>query len=307
MTGSDTRRRLRGVGVRAASAAAGLCVAALTAACGPSGEPVAALRVPTPEVTLAYPGTAAVETEWRLTAPLGSNEALLFVHLLDGSGEVVRTFDRPLPFEWRVGESREATIDVWQSALGPALAAGEYDLTVGLYEAGGRDRWRLAVEAPEVDEGEYRVARVRVLPPAPGVAVELTGGWQPESPGLDRQVLGRRILVDRGRMELSGLPDTARLALRLRLPGPDEGLRLILEEGERAARVSVSSPCAAAGETVQGAGERVAELLLRPGASGACSVELDASFVAIDPETLTRHSAVLERVVWNPAGERPTP
>lgn len=315
MTHDFTRRPRPAARNRAAAreaalfpAGAGIVLtAALLAACGPPPEPVAALRVPAAEVTLAYPGTATLPAQWRITAPLPSEEARLFVHLVDASGSVVRTFDRDLPFEWQVGETREIPLDIWQSALAPPLPPGGYELTVGLYEPAGSERWPLDVEAPEVDGGEYRVARVRVPPVEPGVGVELTGGWQPTLAGADRQVLARRWLVDRGSMELSGLPETARLELVLRLPEPREGVRIVLEEGELAAGLVVSSPCAEESVTVEGAGERTAVLLLRAGEPGTCTVRTDATFVAIDLDTLARRSVLLERLTWDPAGERGAP
>lgn len=295
--------------------AAALAIAGTVLICGCGSEPprpVGRLAVTPSEVSLAHAGSARLSAEWTMTAPLsGEGDAAaegprprVFVHLLDAEGQILRTFDHALAFPWRAGETSESPIELWQSALAPPLPPGEYRLTVGLYDPETGSRWSLETgekgRAPEVDEGEYAVARVRVPPAVPGVEVSYEGSWWPGEAGADRQVLARRWLRKDGSLALADLPPAARLVLGLRVPEPGKGERRVLDEGAGGVRLRVSSPCAAEGAVVEGAGDHQVALDLRPPEDGRCTVRLEPSFVIVDLDSLASRSVALERLTVSP-------
>lgn len=111
----------------------------LLGGCSESKEPVGKLTVSPPNLTLGYPGFTPLELDFEMTAPLDSQGTpIVFVHVIDEPGEVMRTFDHPLPGAWTTGGRLSYEIDLHQSALAPPLAPGDYDLTVGLYEGDRR-------------------------------------------------------------------------------------------------------------------------------------------------------------------------
>ena len=134
-------------------------LAALLSACGGAGEPVARVSLAAGEIVL--PHGVMVPTELRIEPlrELGEGKrALVFAHLLDAEGTVVRTFDHPVPSAWRVGETIVDQVPLAQPVLGPALPRGDYRLTLGLYD-GGDERWPLAGLGEEVARLEYLAAR----------------------------------------------------------------------------------------------------------------------------------------------------
>jgi hypothetical protein len=310
MLGEDRPAAVRPVpGFWGATLPAVLALSAALAACDTAPpEPVASLTASPAEVELAYPRSAAVTAEWRMTAPLvrgaaePQSEAWVFVHLLDASGAVVRTYDHPLPFSWSPGETRRSAIEVWQSALGPPLPPGDYELTVGLYQVGTGRRWPLAAEGPEVDEGEYRVARVRVPPASSGpeVVIEFRGPWQVHEGG-DRQVLARRTLRNDGAIDISGLQGPVELQLGVFMPEPTGAERTVLLEGAERAELRVSSPCADEEEVLETPGYHRVALTLRAPADRRCTVLLEPSFVFVTLDSLDQRSTSLERLSLGPA------
>lgn len=277
--------------------AGGLWLAGVLAGCGSEPtEPVARLSVSPAEVELGYPESATLSAEWEMTAPLSADPPWVFVHLLDESGAVVRTFDDELPFPWRPGETGHAPIELWQSALAPALPAGGYRVTVGLYSPRTGRRWALETEAPEAAAGEYEVAEVQALAPTSGIAVAFDGSWWPPQEGSDRQVLARRWLQREGTVEISGLSDPVVLVLGLFLPKAEEGARLVLVEGAERARVQISSPCARREETLEAPGHHRVELALAAPEDGRCTVRLEATFVLMDLEAMASRSVSVERL-----------
>lgn len=287
---------------RLARALAALALA--TAGCGP-GEPVARLEATPAEVALPYPGTAVVDLSWVPAAPL--DRPMVFVHLLDAAGAVVRTFDHPYPGEWRPGEEVSYSLTLWQSALGAPLPAGTYELTAGVYTPAGK-RPPLTVEGREVDDGEYAVVRVETPPPSVGgPRLAFGDGWLPLAPDTDAQDLGIRWMGEQGALEVSGLDGPLDLALTVLVPAPgDSPHRLVLDAGATEPAVEISSPCAAEPARVAGPGIHAATLELRPAAGArACPVRFDPAFVYLDPQTLGRHSLQLRRVVWSPGPAAP--
>lgn len=288
-----------------------LCLVAALGGCGSEpADPVARLHVSPAEVELPYPGGATLEAEWEMAAPLdpgsggggaGAERPWVFVHLLDESGAVVRTFDHELPFPWRPGETRSAPVELWQSALAPPLPAGEYRLTLGLYDPGTGDRWFLETGGPEAGTGEYPVAAVRVPPLGAVPELDFAGSWWPAQEGGDRQVLARRWLQREGTLGVSGLAEPVALVLGLYVPEAGAGTRQVLAEGAEAARLRVSSPCSAEEAVVDAPGHHRVELPLEAPPDGRCTVRLEATFVLVDLEAMASRSVSLERVSMTPA------
>lgn len=293
----------RSSGSHAAAAVAAL--AALAAGCGP-GEPVAELSVEPAEVLLAYPEPAAIEATWTPTAPL--ERPVVFVHLLNAEGELVRTFDLPLLGDWRPGEEVVQPIQLWQSALGPPLPAGVYELTMGVVDSRGR-RPPLDAAGREVDEGEYAVARVEVPPPpVGGPRLNLEEGWEPADGDAGRQTPGLRWLRGDGALEIGGLSGPLDVVLTLRLPAPDEvpGAALVPDEGATSAPSATVTPACGAAPVRLGPGTHEVEIALRPApGERACAIAIDPDFVYLDPVSLRRIAVELRRVVWSPGEAAP--
>lgn len=293
---------------RGGTPAAAACLVILLGGCREvPPAPVARLAVAPPEVVLAYPGSAGLPAEWAMIEPLpAAGEPWVFVHLLDASGALVRTFDHPLPFPWRAGETRSAPLQLWQSALAPPLPPGDYRLTVGLYDVGSGRRWALETGVPEVARQEYEVARVRVeAEEGAGPGLAFGGSWGPAEEGSDLQVLARRWLFQEGSLDLSGLAGPVRVELGLLLPEEGEGARKVLLEGAEGAVLRVSSPCATEEAVVEPPGPHTVRLDLHPGDDGRCTLGLEPSFVFVDMQTLARRAAALERLTVSPAPRSP--
>lgn len=194
-------------------------------ACGPGGRPVADLTSDRSQIDLAYPETVDFELTLtpRAARPTAGN-LLLFVHLLDEPGSVVRTFDLPLDRPWSAGEAQRLRVRLHQSALAEPLPPGDYLLTAGLYAPGADttgERFTLNA-GHEVARQEYRLATVRV--PAPSAELprfRFSDRWLPAEPGTDRQVLARRWLAGGGapgELEIGPLAGPGALWIRLEIP-----------------------------------------------------------------------------------------
>lgn len=283
--------------------AGGLWLAGALAGCGSEPtEPVARLSVSPAAVELGYPQSASLSADWEMTGPLSAEPPWVFVHLLDESGAVVRTFDHELPFPWRPGETGSAPIELWQSALAPPLPAGGYRLTLGLYSPRDGRRWALDTEAPEAAAGEYEAAEVQVLAPTSEIELAFEGSWWPPQEGSDRQVLARRWLQREGTMEVSGLTEPVVLELGVLFPEAEAGTRQVLVEGADRARLRISSPCAPAEESLESPGYHRVELALEAPEDGRCEVRLEPSFVLVDLKALVSRSVSIERLTLRPAG-----
>jgi hypothetical protein len=286
-------------------AAAATTAAALLAlcACGGPGEPVARLVVPQSEVTLPHGSRVPFELRLEPTRELDGDAAqpLLFVHLLDAQGEVVRTFDHPLPGAWRVGEPIVDAFALHQSAIAPALPPGDYRLTVGLYD-GAKRRWALATEAADVARQEYAVARVRV-PDLGGSAPRFAFSpeWQHVESSGDHQTVARRWLSGDGSIEVQGLQVPATVLLLVRLPAQDPNMRLVLEEGATAPALRADTDCSGFAATVTGDGFH--ELAV-PVTALPCRIGLDANFTALGRDPGRKLSVALEQLTWQ-AGAPP--
>lgn len=165
-----------------------VAVVAPFAACAPAPEPVGRLTAEPVRVDLPYPRFADLQLRFEPTAPLEGlvGEANVFVHVLEEPGNVIRTFDHPLPETWTPGEPIEYSIPLYQSALGPPLQPGVYPVSVGIYDGEG-SRWPLITDGAEVDSGEYAVAELTV-PEAAGEEpmFYFSAAWGPIEGGYRR-------------------------------------------------------------------------------------------------------------------------
>jgi hypothetical protein len=304
-------------------------VARVTLGAGGGGRlaPAAEGGSAAPTVRLGYPEVVRLSLVWELIEALPEGDPpLVFLHLVDGAGAVVRTFDHPFPRPWRAGSSVEDTVELYQSALAPALPAGDYRLVIGLYRPDGT-RFPLAAGVA-AGRNEYELARVVAAgPPAELPRIELVGDWSPIEVGSDRQVLASRWLAGEGRLTVAGptgagAPGAGGLWMRLRVPAPEGAAsNLVLAEGATVPELRLTSLCGGAESAVTGYGlheveipveaavEVPAELGAGDGAEGAagagCEVVLAPNFHLVtlrpgaEPPEL-RRAVLLETLAWRP-------
>ena len=283
-----------------------LVLAAAFAGCGGEDPVAGRLEVTPTRLTLPHGSVRPLVLTWTPARELYGRERegppLVFVHLLERPGIVLRTFDHPFPRRWRPGTPVRYEVDLYQSALGETLPAGRYQLTVGLYEAGGR-RWPLETAGKEVGKREYAVAEVEVPPPGEGVpAFAFAGPWLPVEPGADVQMLARRWLTGDGALQVRSAPGTGELWLVLRIPeATGAGERLVLEPGAAAPGILVSSTCGGEEIGITGPGPHEVRLPVRADAA-PCSVRFDGNFGLESAGSPHRHMVALEGLAWAPAG-----
>lgn len=282
--------------------AAALAMAAATAAmagCGSRREPVAELQVAPAEVRLDYPRFVPVAFTWKLLAPppaAASAKPTVFVHLREKGGEVARTFDHFFPADWQPGTTVRDQVLLYQSALGPALPPGSYQLTVGLYDASGR--WEVAAPGDALDRAEYAVARVEIGAEAAGApSFSFSESWWPQEPGEDAQVLASRWLAGEGTVRVSGTSEAGTVWMRMRLPEANvPGVAAV--PGGSPPALAISNGCAATEMAVSGAGTHDLSVAVPAGAAGAgCEIVLRSN--ATDPGATGRaRSVLLEILAW---------
>jgi hypothetical protein len=227
---------------------------------------------------------------------------LVFVHLLDEAGDVVRTFDHELPEAWRPGSTVADTVTLHQSALAPPLPAGSYDLTVGLYR--GDRRWALETGAPTVDRAEYVVAEVTV--PEDGSKAPMlhfSPSWMATEAGSDAQVLARRWLAQDGTLRLADIATAGTLRLALHLPEPGGQEDLVLEEGHQEPSVSIESDCGGGfAMTLAGFGTHLVEVPVKASEDGSvaelCELAFDVHSHLLERRTLQTRAVMLEGISW---------
>ena len=272
--------------------------AGLLAACGGDSEPVARVRAAGQgEVVLPHGAIVPLELRFEPLRPLGEGEhAVVFAHLLDAEGSVVRTFDHPLPGGWRVGEVVVDQVPVAQPVLGPALPRGDYRLTVGLYDGADR-RWPLEGLGEEVARLEYLAATVKVPELDPnGPRLVFSEEWQPLEATGDRQTLARRWLAGDGTLQVARVPAPAQLSMQLRIPEPHEQLVLGLEPGATVPTVRVTTDCSGFAATVQGKGFHSLDVPIP--APGRCLLRFDSNFTLTDTASPRKLSVAIEQLGW---------
>ncbi|MEE8522529.1 MAG: hypothetical protein V3T72_01255 [Thermoanaerobaculia bacterium] len=271
--------------------------------CGGPAEPVARLEVEPRSPVLPFAGSVELEAAWEPTLPLAGldGDPQVFVHLLDGSGEILRTFDHVLPFSWEPGNAQSYAVELWQSALAEPLAPGSYRLSLGIYDLDGH-RWPLIADGEEIDDQEYVIAEVTVpAVDAAAPAAVFSDGWLPTEPGGSQQVPAVRWLVEDGGIEFRRLPGPLAVELTLAVPRLQEaGFHPVLDQGAETLVVTLRSDCLESEQMLAGYGSHDVELILTPAAeSSSCAVEVDPGFVFLNKTTFEKRSVVLERLLWH--------
>jgi hypothetical protein len=305
---ASRRRRDR---PRAVGSAVLLVAVAAAGGCRRAPEPVGRLEVTPSTFRLEFPEVRPLHLSWEPTErlPEEAGRPLVFVHLLDGSGRVLRTFDHPFPGDWVPGEPMEEDVPIYQSALAAPLAAGSYPLTVGLYRASGGERWPLEVAAPDRGRDEYAVATVEI-PDAPSDAprFDFAGDWGSVAAGSDSQVLAYRWLFGHGTIGVAGPPGRGRVELALDLPeAAAPATLLVLGDGAGTPTVTVTSTCGSEVTAVSGAGLHWVEVPVdptQPDLEGGCEIALAPNFYLVSSGTPVRRAAELAVLAWSEgAGE----
>jgi len=290
-----------------------LLAIAVVAGClaGCRGEPpaVARLDVEPHAVRLAYPELRTVRFSWQPIAALGDGgPPEVFVHLLDRHGRVVRTFDHPFPGPWQEGTPASYEVELYQSALAPALPAGRYRLTAGLYGRAGGARWPLEAGTP-VARREYQVAEVDVPAASAAPRFSYAGPWLPAEPSGDRQVVARRWLAGAGTIQARALPGAGSLWLVLSIPdGQGAGERLVFDDGANTPSVVVSGSCGSGESGLSGPGRHEIDVPADGGAhAGVCELRLKPNFTLVAAGARpARRAVALETLAWSP-GPPPAP
>lgn len=272
----------------------------LAGGCARQAPPVGKLSVEPRELQVGYPRTAELRLAWEPTAAVERVKGGLrvFVHLLDPSGGVVRTFDHPFPGEWIPGKPIRYTLPLGLSALAPPPAPGRYRLVIGLYDAAGK-RWEVATAGEEIAHRERVAATVEVPDGGPWPTFALSDAWDPPEESGDRQVVVRRWFDDPAAIEVDGVREAGKVRLRLAIPEVDPSTsRLVLDPGRTRQEIDISSTCDGSETTIGGAGPHAVEL---PVVSGArCRLTLTPRYSIVHLDSLARRSAVLEELVFVP-------
>jgi hypothetical protein len=287
----------------------------LAAACGRAPEPVATLQLDNRNLELPHGRLVSLGLDWQPSKPLaglpeGVDKPLVFVHLLDAQGNVARTFDHEFPAAWSPGRAVRDRVPLYHSAIGPALPAGDYRLTVGLYD--GKEK-RFALQLPQGEElkrQEYVAAQVKVPATSPSApAFTFSPEWAATEPGGDRQAVARRWLAGDGSLEARGVPAPARVSMLLRIPKIEAPLRLLLDPGATVATARVSANCGV-GFSADVAGEGFHELAVPVQTAAPCAVVFDTNYAVVEMGTGRKLSLGLEQLGWEPtaaAAAPPTP
>lgn len=292
------------------SAAVGLTCA--FAACRPEDPPIGRLAVEPAFVHLAYPRFHVVRfvfTPSRALPTVGTGALaeppIVFVHLLDRAGEVIRTFDHELPRPWREESVIDYDVVLHQSAIAPALPPGEYRLSAGLLVDGTQ---RVTLEVAEgserVSRGEYVVATIDV--PAVDESLPMfyfSSSFRPVERTLDEQHPAVRWFAGESILRVGEVAGAGEVFLGLRIPPHDTAeAELRVEAGAIEPAIWITSPCSGREVRVTGAGRHDVRLPLEraPDGSQGCEVRLAPNFrfqtrVPGEPA----FSALLEVLSWS--------
>ena len=292
---------------------AGLLGLGLLTACGGGAAPVAVLAVDPVRVELGFSETRSLSLSWEMRATLEGVEGSLrvFVHALGGSGDVLRTFDHDFPVPWQPGSTIDYEIELHQSVLGPPLAPGNYEITIGLYDGTGR-RWPLSTEGDPVSEFEYRLGELVAVDRATTPMFRFSEQWKPIEPGIDQQILGRRWLASTGSIVITETQGEGAVWMTLLVPATEAGeRRLVLDEGFQETRVMIRSDCGGSILELTGVGSHQLEIPVvfpepeeGPAKSDAlpaeCSIHIEPNFHLLTVGTTDQRSVLLEMLGWRP-------
>lgn len=281
-----------------------LAVAVGAVGCGASRTPVGDLTTSPAALVLAWPEFVEVRIRLRAERPLpeGEKRPIVFLHLLDEPGSVLRTFDHGLPGEWVAGQEHDYTMRVLLSALAEPLPAGEYLLSIGLYTP-DHGRFALRTEAEEVAKLEYLVARVTV--PATETTApraRFSENWLPPEAGADRQILARRSLAAGapGTVQIGPLGGPGTLFVRAEIPEETrDRARVELAAGESQPKLRLASSCGGEQVEVSGAGGFDLDFAV-PAATPTCELVFAPNFQLHWRNRAEATSARLAVLAWRP-------
>jgi hypothetical protein len=272
------------------------------AGCRGAARPVAALRIEPAELTLPYPGFVNVHLTFvpKVERRALGEQPIVFVHLLDEPGSVVRTFDHPLPSDWQEGRELAYDVRLYQSALAEPLSARTYMLSIGLLGAKGA-RCALDTSGKEVDRGEYAVAQVAVPTPGAGLPrFRFSDAWLPAEAGGNRQILARRWLsAAAGTLVAGDLAGPGTLWLELLVPGDGPRGRLELDAGASEPAVRLTSTCAPENSLLTGSGTHRVELEVGKRGPAECEVRFGTNFRLVSESSPLRPTVALENLAWS--------
>ena len=260
-------------------------------ACDEARPPVGGVEVKPATVRLLYPGFSEYRLTWTPTEAI-EGELRASIHLIGVDGDVLRTFDHAIGFDWTPGVTETRSQMLYQSALAPPLKEGTYKLRIGLYDAS--NHWQLTTSG----------ASVQVDASAEGIpAFYFSPEWQPIEGGTDRQVLGRRWLRADGVIRLGELTRPGTLWLQIGVPTPFEGKQdLVLDEGATEPEVVLSSSCTHRTQTFTGSGSHQVMLPVEPGADGVlpaqCEIAIDTNFTLVAVSDGVHRTIALESLSW---------
>jgi hypothetical protein len=280
-------------------------------ACGGGRSPVGSLEVTPTAIELDWPQFVDVHIRLRAERelPEDSPRPIVFLHLLDEPGSVVRTFDHGLPGEWIAGQQYDYSVRVLLSALAEPLPAGDYLLSIGLYTPDD-GRFALRTAGEEVAKLEYLVAPVTVRAPDTSTPrARFSEGWLPPEAGADRQILSRRSLVGGavGTVEFGPLAAPGTLHLRVEIPEETrDRARVELAPGESQPKLRVVSSCGGEQVEVSGAGGFDLDLAV-PEATVACELTFAPNFQIRWRNRAEATSARLAVLAWRPGSRVATP
>ncbi len=263
-----------------------LAVAALAlGACKASKAPIARLETTPPALRLAWPESTEIEIAIAPTAelPEGVERPIVFVHLLDRPGSVVRTFDHELRAAWKPGREIRYRLRIFQSALAPPLPPGRYLLSIGLYDP-ELGRFALDTRGRESAKQEYQIATVEIPPTsAGGVEARFSGDWLAPEPTAERQVVASRKLRGggSGTIAFGPLAGAGTIHLGLVVPGASgAGTRLEMNDSTGGPKVKVSTSCGGQQTEVSGTGRFDLEVALPDGGAAlSCELVIEPNFV----------------------------
>lgn len=263
---------------------------------------------------MPYPQLAILHLTWTPSAGGGTaagspSQPLVFLHLLDAKGQVLRTFDHPYPQHWVEGSPVSYDARLVQSALAPPLDPGRYRLSIGLFEPGGK-RWPLDGLDKPIGRQEYLAGEVDVPPVPPGPRFTFSGSWLPVEAGTDKQVMARRWLSEQaGEIRVDAIPGPGTLWFGFRIPpGDGSGDKLVPHDASNTLAAVVRSTCGAVETGISGPGPHDVEIPIQgPGPDGSCRVLLVPNFHVIFASRPEARSVSLETAAWIPAGTTPSP